>query len=114
MYAYLCIWMYVYVYVYYVLVGISFLYIWLRTLRPGVVLLSREFLKDVDEEFRVSFVRHEVKKMYLAKGEGHCYMVAFCTVEECDTQQSELPDNASEFPLGESHQELEVCQLDSH
>ena len=79
------------------------------TRRPGVVLLSHEFLKDVNEEFRVSFVRHEVKKMYLAKDEGHCYMVAHCTVEECDTQQSELPDNPSEFPLGEPHQELEVC-----
>lgn len=80
-------------------------------LRDGVVLLSDQFLKDVDEEFRVSFVRHEVKKMYLAKDEGHCYFVAHCTVEECDTQQSELADNPSEFPLGEPHQELEVCQL---
>ena len=80
-------------------------------LRDGVVLLSDQFLKDVDEEFRVSFVRHEVKKMYLARDEGHCYFVAHCTVEECDTQQNELADNPSEFPLGEPHQELEVCQF---
>ena len=82
--------------------------------RPGVVLLSYQNLKDVDEEFRVSFVRHEVKKMYLDKDDGHCYLVAHCTVEECDTQQSDLGDNPSEFPLGKPHQELEVCQIESY
>ena len=89
------------------------LYLFLLLLRGGVVLLSDELPKDVYEAFRVSFVRHELQRMYLAKDEGRCYLLAHCTVAECDSQQKELADDARKFPLGEPHQELEVCQYSS-
>ena len=75
----------------------------------GVVMLSKESLKEVKVDFRISFIRYEKKKMYLIRSDGSLLILAHFSVEECDIVRQDLPDEAVEFPLKERHYELEVC-----
>ena len=77
----------------------------------GVVKMSRESLKEIEVDFRITFIRYEKKKMYLIKSEGSFYLLAHFSVEECDPVHQGIADDAVEFPLRDRdrHYELEVC-----